>query len=91
MARNVYDRFLEKYPFCYGFWKKYADMERRNNNLTDCIKIWERAVTEIPLCCELWIGLLGFMKEVAHVAPVAEDGYKKVDRFILLCLYTTNV
>ena len=26
-ARNVYDRFLAKFPLCFGYWRKYADIE----------------------------------------------------------------
>lgn len=26
-TRNVFDRFLAKFPLLFGYWKKYADME----------------------------------------------------------------
>lgn len=26
-ARDVYDRFLAKFPLFFGYWKKYADLE----------------------------------------------------------------
>jgi pre-mRNA-processing factor 39 len=26
-TREVYDRFLAKFPLFYGYWKKYADLE----------------------------------------------------------------
>ncbi|NWU29693.1 PRP39 factor, partial [Dyaphorophyia castanea] len=28
-ARRAFDAFFLHYPYCYGYWKKYADMERR--------------------------------------------------------------
>ncbi|KAJ8341638.1 hypothetical protein SKAU_G00339290 [Synaphobranchus kaupii] len=28
-ARTAFDSFFARYPYCYGYWKKYADMERR--------------------------------------------------------------
>lgn len=31
-ARDVYDGFLRRYPYCYGYWKKYADFERNNKH-----------------------------------------------------------
>jgi len=31
-AREAYDAFLARYPYCYGYWKKYADMEKQNGN-----------------------------------------------------------
>ncbi len=26
-AREIYDRFLFKFPLLFGYWKKYADLE----------------------------------------------------------------
>jgi pre-mRNA-processing factor 39 len=26
-VRDVYDRFLAKFPLFFGYWKKYADLE----------------------------------------------------------------
>ena len=26
-AREIYDRFLAKFPLFFGYWKKYADLE----------------------------------------------------------------
>ena len=26
-TRDVYDRFLARYPLFFGYWKKYADLE----------------------------------------------------------------
>ena len=26
-ARDIYDRFLHKFPLFFGYWKKYADLE----------------------------------------------------------------
>jgi len=26
-SRDVYDRFLAKFPLFFGYWKKYADLE----------------------------------------------------------------
>lgn len=26
-TRQIYDRFLAKFPLLFGYWKKYADME----------------------------------------------------------------
>ncbi|VDO50604.1 unnamed protein product [Haemonchus placei] len=56
LARDMYDRFLSKYPYCYGFWKKYADMERRHQNFSDALNVWERGILAIPLSIDLWLG-----------------------------------
>ena len=28
-AREVFDAFLKVYPYCYGYWKKFADLEKK--------------------------------------------------------------
>ena len=28
-GEEAYDAFLHRYPYCYGYWKKYADFEKR--------------------------------------------------------------
>lgn len=32
-ARKAFEAFLSRYPFCYGYWKKFADMEKKNGDL----------------------------------------------------------
>lgn len=75
LARNMYDRFLSKYPYCYGFWKKYADMERRHQNFSDALNVWERGILAIPLSIDLWLGFLSFMRELA---PQSDRGTEKL-------------
>jgi len=28
-SRRALEAFLTRYPLCYGYWKKFADLERR--------------------------------------------------------------
>lgn len=28
-AREAYNSFLGHYPYCYGYWRKYADYEKK--------------------------------------------------------------
>ncbi|CAI4231304.1 unnamed protein product [Auanema sp. JU1783] len=64
VSREVYERFLVRYPFCYGFWKKLADFERRNNRFESALKVWDQSVTAIPLSIDLWLGYIGYAREV---------------------------
>ncbi|VDK53411.1 unnamed protein product [Cylicostephanus goldi] len=75
LARDIYDRFLKKYPYCYGFWKKYAEMERRHQNFSDALSVWERGILAIPLSIDLWLGFLSFMRELA---PQSDRGIEKL-------------
>ena len=38
-AREAFDAFLERYPYCYGYWKKYADLERKHNDFDKAIEV----------------------------------------------------
>lgn len=38
-ARRVFDMFLARYPYCYGYWKKYADLEKRSNNILEADEV----------------------------------------------------
>ncbi len=38
-AREAYDEFLKRYPYCYGYWRKFAEMERRHKHVERCIEV----------------------------------------------------
>ena len=38
-ARESYDSFLRRYPYCYGYWKKWADYEKKKAMKKDCEKV----------------------------------------------------
>ena len=58
-AREAYDAFLNRYPYCYGYWKKYADYEKRNGGAKEkAMMVFERGIAAIPLSVDLWIHYL---------------------------------
>ncbi|XP_059616162.1 pre-mRNA-processing factor 39 [Phlebotomus argentipes] len=61
-AREAYDAFLAHYPYCYGYWRKYADYEKRRGNKKKCEEVFERGLKAIPLSVDLWIHYLGHVK-----------------------------
>ncbi|CAD5111413.1 DgyrCDS722 [Dimorphilus gyrociliatus] len=52
------DSFLKHYPYCYGYWKKYADIVKKHHGFDEVEKIFERGVEAIPLSIDLWIHYL---------------------------------
>ena len=54
---QAYDVFLERYPLCFGYWKKYSDiLKKRNHSNEDILKVsfsiliykfWYRWVVEL--------------------------------------------
>ncbi|XP_026808490.1 LOW QUALITY PROTEIN: pre-mRNA-processing factor 39-like [Rhopalosiphum maidis] len=61
-AREAYDKFLELYPYCYGYWRKFADFEKRNNNKEECEVVFQRGLNAIPLSVDLWIHYMTYLK-----------------------------
>lgn len=54
-AREAYDAFLSHYPYCYGYWRKYADYEKRKGNKKKCEEVrlfvfTSNAPHQIPFC-----------------------------------------
>ncbi|XP_063235387.1 pre-mRNA-processing factor 39 isoform X2 [Bacillus rossius redtenbacheri] len=61
-AREAYDAFLSHYPYCYGYWRKYADYEKRKGNKEKCEEVFDRGLKAIPLSVDLWIHYLHYCK-----------------------------
>lgn len=38
-AREAYDSFLSRYCYCYGYWRKYADYEKKKGSLEKCDEV----------------------------------------------------
>lgn len=78
-AREAYDKFLELYPYCYGYWRKFADFEKRNNNKEECEVVFQRGLNAIPLSVDLWIHYMTYLKthhtdDVDHIRSKFEKG-----------------
>lgn len=61
-AREAYNKFLELYPYCYGYWRKFADFEKRNDNKEECEEVFQRGLNAIPLSVDLWIHYMTYLK-----------------------------
>ncbi|KAE9621885.1 putative tetratricopeptide-like helical domain-containing protein [Lupinus albus] len=53
--RRVYDAFLEEFPLCYGYWKKYADHEARVGSVDKVVEVYERAVQGVTYSVDMWL------------------------------------
>jgi pre-mRNA-processing factor 39 len=38
-AREAYDSFLKRYCYCYGYWRKYSDYEKKKGSLEKCDEV----------------------------------------------------
>ncbi|KAI3364436.1 hypothetical protein L3Q82_011233 [Scortum barcoo] len=72
-VRQAFDVFLVRYPYCYGYWKKYADIEKKHNNIHVAEEVYRRGLEAIPLSVDLWLHYLAFIKENSdHSDPETE-------------------
>lgn len=43
-AETAFDGFLKRFPFCYGYWRKYAELEKRNRRYEKALNVGLPAV-----------------------------------------------
>ncbi|XP_055033948.2 pre-mRNA-processing factor 39 isoform X2 [Misgurnus anguillicaudatus] len=60
-CRQALNGFLVRFPLCYGYWKKYADIERRAGHNTKAEEVCERGLKVIPLSVDLWIHFINLL------------------------------
>lgn len=65
----VFDAFLSEYPLCYGYWKKYADLELRSQLPEVATAVYERGVAATPYSPDLWAHYAMFKKAQPGVTP----------------------
>lgn len=82
-GREAYNGFFERYPYCYGYWKKYADLERRKGTWETCGKVFNRGLEAISLSVDLWLHYLEYV-----MAQFADDEAKvraEFERAVAAC------
>uniref|UniRef100_UPI00358E2AC5 pre-mRNA-processing factor 39 isoform X2 n=1 Tax=Myxine glutinosa TaxID=7769 RepID=UPI00358E2AC5 len=66
-SRKAFDEFFMRYPYCYGYWKKYADFERKFGNVEHAEEVFRRGLQAIPLSVDLWIHYINFEMEILEL------------------------
>ncbi|KAM4732275.1 pre-mRNA-processing factor 39 isoform 2-T2 [Anableps anableps] len=59
--RRALEAFLVRYPLCYGYWKKFADLERRAGDNNKAEEVCIRGLQAIPLSVDLWIHYINLL------------------------------
>jgi len=77
-GRMVYEEFFKWYPYCYGYWKKYSDLEKKNGFLDKCENVFKAGIKAIPLSIDLWIHYLNFMSQ--NTTENTGDSTEKIRR-----------
>ncbi|XP_046628060.1 pre-mRNA-processing factor 39 [Neodiprion virginianus] len=63
-AREAYTKFLERYPYCYGYWRKFADYEKKKGNPENCQTVFDQGLKAISLSVDLWLHYINHCKTV---------------------------
>ncbi|KAL7888282.1 hypothetical protein AOLI_G00032560 [Acnodon oligacanthus] len=62
-SRKAFDAFFLRYPYCYGYWKKYADIEKKHGCIQMADEVYRRGLQAIPLSVDLWLHYIAFLRE----------------------------
>ncbi|KAK5853161.1 hypothetical protein PBY51_006976 [Eleginops maclovinus] len=73
-VRKSFDVFFLRYPYCYGYWKKYADIEKKHENIQIAEEVYRRGLQAIPLSVDLWLHYLTFIKENSDLSDPETEG-----------------
>ena len=79
MARETFSQFLNLYPFCYGYWKKYSELVRRLSGGEAARQVLEEGVAAIPLSVDLWLHYSSFANTFYKDSPQAEQLIRRSD------------
>ncbi|XP_068181965.1 pre-mRNA-processing factor 39 isoform X2 [Antennarius striatus] len=60
-SRRALEAFLARYPLCYGYWKKFADLERREGLNIKAEEVCIQGLRVIPLSVDLWIHYINLL------------------------------
>ncbi|XP_023263114.1 pre-mRNA-processing factor 39-like [Seriola lalandi dorsalis] len=60
-SRRALVAFLARYPLCYGYWKKFADLERRAGYNAKAEEVCVQGLQAIPLSVDLWIHYINLL------------------------------
>jgi len=84
-GRKAYDAFLTRYPYCYGYWKKYADFEKRHSTPEMVQAIFSRGMKAIPLSVDLWLHYINYVKTADQSKDDIEYITQQYDRAVEAC------
>ncbi|CAD6582021.1 MAG: hypothetical protein ASARMPREDX12_000733 [Alectoria sarmentosa] len=76
-TRDIYDRFLAKFPLLFGYWKKYADLEFSIAGTEAAELVYERGVASITNSVDLWTNYCAFKVETSHDPDVIRELYER--------------
>ena len=56
--RGAYNKFLPLYPYCFAYWIRYSDIEKKHEHWEQSFKVLERSLEAMPMSVDLRIAFL---------------------------------
>ncbi|KAF2710455.1 TPR-like protein [Pleomassaria siparia CBS 279.74] len=82
LVRNVFDRFLAKFPLFFGYWKKYADLEFSIGGTETAEMVYERGVSCISSSVDLWTNYCSFKMDTCHDYDIIRELFERGSQFV---------
>lgn len=77
-ARSAYNCFLRYYPYCFGYWKKFSDLEKKQGDLDKAREVFSRGVKAIHVSIDLWVHYLNFTIQQNQGKENSQDIIRKL-------------
>ncbi|XP_053576082.1 uncharacterized protein LOC128665868 isoform X2 [Bombina bombina] len=75
-CRKAYSVFLSLYPYCFGYWKKYANLELQFKNKEQAEEVFNQGLQSIPISVDLWIHYINYQRE--HLDMTLPESVEKL-------------
>ena len=63
-VRTAYNAFLPLYPYCFAYWQRYSEIEKKHEKWQRALAILHRGLEAIPLSVDLWVSYLELYKKM---------------------------
>ncbi|XP_065568654.1 uncharacterized protein LOC136032299 isoform X2 [Artemia franciscana] len=73
IVRGAYNAFLPLYPYCFAYWKRYSDMERKLGNDARAVEVLEKGLEAVPFSTDLWLSLVTLTGEIYKGTEEKDD------------------
>lgn len=77
LFRFSYDSFLDRFPLVHGYWTKYAQIEFKLGNTDQALSIYEKAISVLPYCVNLWTQYAVFKNLTSFSVPETRRFFEK--------------
>ena len=59
-GEEAFNAFLKRYPYCYGYWKKFADFQKRNGTPERVMEVFNQVSLSLYLSLTKFMNTTGY-------------------------------